>query len=132
MELQKTLIYIFASLGLLDTIYLIYHSINKTDVYCLFFPKKWCQKVQHSKYSKTFGVPNGYWGFIMYALVLVFFTLFTADKVPYWPLQAVVGVEFLFSTYFLYIQGFVLRAFCTWCVLSAINFSVLAVAVFLL
>jgi uncharacterized membrane protein len=132
MELQKTLIYIFASIGVLDTIYLMYHSITKTEVYCLFFPKRWCHTVQHSKYSKTFGVPNGYWGFLMYGLVLLLFSLFLAGMIPLWPAQVIVGVGFLFSLYFLYIQAFVLRAFCTWCVLSAINFTVLAISVFLL
>jgi len=50
----------------------------------------------------------------------------------FWPIQVVVGVGFLFSLYFLYVQAFVLRAFCTWCVVSVINFVVMAYAVFIL
>jgi uncharacterized membrane protein len=40
-------------------------------------------------------------------------------------------VGFLFSLYFMYVQAFVLRAFCTWCVISFVNFSVMAWAVFI-
>ena len=50
-----------------------------------------------------------------------------AERVPL--LEAMVGaiivIGFLFSAYFTYIQGAVLKAYCTWCVLSAIEFLLL-------
>lgn len=120
------LIIIFSCIGLLDTIYLSYHSLTKTDVYCLFFPKRWCMKVQHSKFSKTFGIPNGYLGLLMYVLILILTLLFLYASAPFWPIATLVTIGFLFSLYFLFIQAFVLRAFCTWCVVSFINFTVMA------
>ena len=39
---------------------------------------------------------------------------------------------FIFSLYFTYVQAFVLRAFCTWCVISALNFTLMMLAVYLL
>ena len=127
---MTTIILIFAIIGLLDTLYLISVKLRKTEVKCLFFPNEWCHKVQHSKYSKTFGIPNSIAGFGMYVLILVLLWLFMAGTLPLWPLQALVAFGFLFSLYFLYIQAFVLRAFCTWCVLSFINFAVMAFVLF--
>jgi uncharacterized membrane protein len=34
--------------------------------------------------------------------------------------------------YFTFVQAFILRAFCTWCVVSAVNFTVMALAAFIL
>ncbi len=132
MNTAKNIIYIFAILGVLDTSYLIYHKVKGTDVACLFFPKAWCRKVQYSKQSKTFGIPNSYLGFLMYAGLLLFTYLASQGTVPWWWVRAIVTVGFLFSMYFVYVQAFVLKAFCTWCVVSAINFSVMFVASFYL
>jgi uncharacterized membrane protein len=132
MNTQTTLLIIFSAIGILDTLYLIYHKVRGTDVACPFFPKEWCHKVQHATQSKTFGVPNSVAGFFMYLAILVLSLMLVNGSVSLVPIQAIVAIGFLFSLYFVYVQGFVLRAFCTWCVVSAINFTVLAVATFLL
>ncbi len=119
--------YIFSCIGLADTIYLSYHAITKTDVACWFFPKEWCQKVQYSQYSKTLGIPNAYLGLLMYIAILVLTYFTQASLVAPWIVKAVVVLGFAFSMYFTFIQAFVLRAFCTWCVISAVNFTVMFV-----
>lgn len=125
------IIYVFATIGVIDTLYLIYHKVRGTEVKCLFFPKEWCYKVQHSKQSSTFGIPNSIAGFVMYVAILILTYLYVAGSVPFWPVQFLVAFGFLFSLYFLYVQAFVLRAFCTWCVVSFINFAVMAYFLFL-
>jgi uncharacterized membrane protein len=124
-----TILYVFGSVGILDTLYLIYHKIAGTDVACPFFPKEWCHTVQYSLQSKTLGIPNSFAGFGMYLAILVLTYAYAAGMVPFWPIQAIVTFGFLFSMYFLYVQAFVLRAFCTWCVVSAVNFTVMLLAV---
>ncbi|OHA62180.1 MAG: hypothetical protein A2117_02235 [Candidatus Wildermuthbacteria bacterium GWA2_46_15] len=133
MEPYLTLLLIFSGLGIVDTLYLAYHSITKTDVACPFFPKEWCRKVQYSQLSRTFGIPNSYLGLVMY-LVIFGLTIghINALAVPFWWLQLVIGFGFLFSLYFTFVQAFILRAFCTWCVVSAVSFTALAVAAFIL
>jgi uncharacterized membrane protein len=123
---------VFGCIGVLDTLYLIYHHVRGTDVACPFFPDEWCHKVQYSPQSKTFGIPNSYLGFCMYVAILILTCLYVAGTIPLWPIAALVTFGFLFSLYFLYVQAFVLRAFCTWCVVSFVNFSVLAWTVFFL
>lgn len=132
MPLYQTLIFVVAGIGLIDTIYLSYHAITKTPVKCLFFPPEWCVKVQQSPQSRLFGFPNAYAGLAMYALIIVSLILFIQGTIPFWPTTVVVLLGSLFSFYFTYVQAFVLRAFCTWCVLSAINFLLLLIAIFVL
>lgn len=127
--MNTTLLYVCGFIGILDTLYLIYHKMRGTDVACLLFPKEWCKKVQYSTYSKTFGIPNSIAGFCMYAAILVLVFLYVRGVLPFYPVQAVVSFGFLFSLYFTVIQAFVLRAFCTWCVLSAVNFLVMFLVV---
>ena len=126
----STILYIFSIIGVLDTLYLISVKLRGGEVACFFFPKEWCHKVQHSTYSSTFGVSNSYLGFIMYVAILVLTWLFVAGTIPFWPITLVVTVGFLFSLYFLYIQAFVLHAFCIWCIVSLINFTVMTWAVY--
>ena len=125
-------LYVFGTIGILDTLYLIYHKFKGTDVACPFFPDEWCRTVQHSPQSKTFGIPNSIAGFVMYAVILVLTYMYVAGSVSLLPLKIIVTFGFLFSMYFTYVQAFVLRAFCTWCVISAINFTVMLIAVWLM
>ncbi len=129
MEGLFAILRVCAVIGVLDTVYLIWHKFSGTDVACIGFPKAWCRRVQYARQSVTMGVPNSVWGFLMYAGILFFVVMQPA--LPFWPVQALVLVGFLFSLYFTYVQVFVLRALCTWCVISALNFLVMFWAVFL-
>lgn len=132
MSINLWVVLLFSFVGLLDTLYLSYHTVTQTPVACWWFPKEWCAKVQKSSYSRlVFGIPNSFVGLCMYTGILVFLFLFVKGMAPLWFLQGVVAVGFAFSLLFTYIQGFVLKAFCTWCVISAFNFTVMFFALFL-
>lgn len=119
------IILVTTAIGIINTIYLTYCCITKKDVKCLFLPAQMCFKVQYSKYSRTLGVPNPYLGLIMLLAILVFAVLFINSITPFWVIFAIISAGFLFSLYFTFIQTYVLKAFCTWCVLSALVFAVL-------
>lgn len=130
-----TFLYIFifiTVLGIINTIYLTYHSIKGTMVYCLGFPDEWCEKVQKSKYSRTLGIPNPYLGLGMLLTILVLVILYSQGTLSLVPVNILVAFGFLFSLYFLYIQAAVLRAYCTWCVVSALVFSLLFIVQWLI
>jgi uncharacterized membrane protein len=129
MDTTLTILKVFAVIGVLNTLYLTWHSFTKTDVACFGFPKEWCRKVQYARQSKMFGIPNSVLGFLMYAAILLLVVL--QPDFPYWPVKTLVAFGFAFSLYFTYVQAFVLRAFCTWCVISALDFFVMFWAVFL-
>lgn len=125
MQTSLYIILFFAIVGIFDTVYLIYHKVRGTDVACWFFPPEWCRKVQYSSYSKTMGIPNAVAGLVMYCAIILLLWLYVSGYIAWWPIAAIITFGFLFSMYFVYIQAFVLRAFCTWCVVSAINFCVM-------
>lgn len=118
---------ITAMVGLLNTIYLSYCALMNKPVACLFLPEEWCKKVQYSSYSRTMGIPNPYLGLAMLVAILFLIFLFLESAVPFWVIFALVSAGFLFSLYFTYIQVVVIKALCTWCVVSALVFSALFV-----
>ena len=132
MDLYLVLILVLAKLGVLNTLYLSYHTITKSPVTCYLFPDEWCRRVQYSKQSRTFGIPNSFAGLAFYSIIVILTWLFWVGSVPFWPIQVIVGVGIAFAAYFTLVQAFILRAFCTWCVFSAIDFAMLGYAVFIL
>jgi uncharacterized membrane protein len=125
MDIKLVLLLIVTGIGLINTIYLSYNAIAGKDVACIFFPPEWCKKVQYSSYSKTFGVKNPYLGLFMLLVILVLTILHINGSVPFWIIFSVITFGLLFSAYFSFIQRYVLKAYCTWCVLSALVFLAL-------
>ena len=123
-----SIITVGALVGIADTLYLIWHKVRGTEVACIGFPKAWCRKVWYAKQSKTFGVSNSILGFLMFSAILALVLL--QPVLPFWPVQFLVAFGFAFSLYFTGVQIFVLRALCTWCVISALTFFTMFWAVF--
>jgi len=95
-----SVIYVLGAIGVLNTIYLSYHTITKRPVWCLFFPEEWCRKVQQSPYSRTLGVPNSFAGFGIYAAILILTFMHAAGSVSFTPIAWVIYLGFAFSMYF--------------------------------
>lgn len=84
-----------------------------------------CNIVVNSKYSKFFGVSLEKWGmayfaFITLAYLGLFFVrdIFTGPSVTIIVLFSIAAG--LFSSYLLFVQAFMLRAWCIWCILTAL------------
>jgi uncharacterized membrane protein len=118
-------ILVLSGIGIINTLYLSYHTVTKTPVKCPFFPPQWCRTVQHSKFSKMLGIPNSFAGLGIYLAVFILALLNAQGIVSFTPIAAIVGIGFLFSVYFTAIQVFVLKALCTWCVVSAVDLTAL-------
>lgn len=125
------LIVILSILGVMDTIYLSYHYIKRTAPSCPILSRGWCEKVFFSSYNKTLGIPNAFAGLLAYVLLIVFSVLFLNHLIPLYFVVVLVAVGFGFSLYFLYLQSMVIRAFCLWCMISVVNFSLLFLAMYL-
>jgi uncharacterized membrane protein len=123
------LVLILSGLGILNAAYLSYYTVTKTPVRCLWFPPEWCRRVQESRFSRMFGIPNAFLGFALYGALFVSALANFAGAISFWPVTVLAYIGFLFSAYFTAIQGFVLRAYCTWCVLSAVDFLILFIIV---
>jgi len=126
--MRKSLSLLLAFLGLFDSLYLlwIYTSPTRTMV-CL---GTGCDTVRLSNYSHLWGVPMpvfGAAGYLVVALLIVAESLVPpalAIEVRY-ALAGATGFGFLYSLYLEYLQGFVIHAFCAWCVTSGVVMTAL-------
>ncbi|MBP9803133.1 MAG: vitamin K epoxide reductase family protein [Candidatus Pacebacteria bacterium] len=83
-----------------------------------------CQTVVHSDYSKFLGVPVEVFGMIYYIFVFSSYLAlaFLGAVLPqiYVVFLVLLSVfAFLFSMYLILVQIFILRKFCSWCLVSA-------------
>lgn len=121
-----------ALVGLLDSVYLTAEHLSGRSVRCVVVSG--CDAVLSSSYATIFGtVPLAAAGAVAYFLV---FSLATLSAFGYRgvrrPLAGLVTLMFVFTLWLLYVQGFVLRAFCTYCLISAAVTTTLAVLLLVL
>lgn len=134
--IPKWLIFVFILspvIGMADTAYLTFKHYFGIPIVC--FITKNCDLVLTSKYSEIFGVPVSLSGFFYYLifffLSLAVFLKKTEKFYIFFPIISLGG--FLASLWFTYLQFFVIRAFCQYCLLSAfISTSLFILNVFML
>jgi uncharacterized membrane protein len=109
---------VFCLLGLADATYLTVMALTGEAAAC--GGQAGCSEVLGSAYSKVAGVPVAALG------VAGYFTAFTCATFAafHYPrarkfFALMVGVLFLATLWFLYVQAFVLHAFCRYCLFSA-------------
>ena len=124
---------IAATIGLGISTYIHRQKKQKTTLVC---PREAsCEKVVHSTYATTFGIDNTLLGIayytvigLLYAIALAFPTLLTAPVL--WVMTLATCFGALFSLYLIALQAFVIRAWCAWCLGSALATGLLVVALF--
>lgn len=104
--------------GLADATYLTVQALTGETLACGGSPD--CFRVLGSSYARVAGVPVALIGAIAYFCVFTFstFALFgytRAGKL----LIPLIGAMFLATLWFLYVQAFVLNAYCRYCLFSA-------------
>jgi uncharacterized membrane protein len=123
MLLKRSLVISFilvAFLGFLDASYLTASHYANIALPC--FVVQGCEIVTTSIYSKIFGIPVAVFGvgFYLSALILMFLYV---DKKFLWIIKMAIplitSIGLLASVWFLYVQIFLLRALCMYCLFSA-------------
>jgi len=109
---------IIALIGLADATFLTVAHLTGDDAVC--GSAAGCSEVLGSVYATIRGIPTAAFGAVAYftvfsLAVLSVFGYGAAKKF----LVVLVAAMFLASVYFLYLQAFVLHAFCPYCLLSA-------------
>lgn len=111
--------------GFLDSVYLTAKRFIGGPIPCFVFTG--CDTVAQSPYAVVFGVPLSALGILYYLsvilIVLFYFETKRVELVKLFSALSVVG--FIASLYFLYLQAFVINAFCFYCILSAITSTTL-------
>jgi len=131
MEIRKIKIFVFfilffCFLGLLDVFYLSLNYFNRNLLICL--SQSGCGLVTSSSYSQILGIPLVFLGLFYYffLLILAFLFILKNKKTFLNYILYISFLGFLFYLRLIYLQFFVINAFCLYCFLSAIfNFMIL-------
>ncbi len=121
-EQPMTLLYavaaLFSLLGLADAIYLTIEHVTGQSVRCTIVAG--CSEVLSSSYSTVAGVPLAAVGAVAYFCV---FSLATLAAFGYRSagrlLMVIVGLMFVVTLWSIYLQAFVIHAYCQFCLFSA-------------
>ena len=114
--------------GLVDALYLTIEHVTGQSVQCTIFSG--CSEVLSSSYAVVAGIPLAAIGAAAYFSVFSLATLAAFGYHVAKPLlMLLVAVMFLVSLWLVYLQAFVIREFCQYCLLSAAITTALLVVV---
>ncbi len=110
---------IVALVGLIDAVYLTVHHFTQTNVQCSVISG--CETVLTSKYAEIGGIPLALFGALAYFTVFSLATLAAFGTMRYaWQfLSVVVILMAVFTAWLVYLQAYVIEAFCQFCLISA-------------
>jgi uncharacterized membrane protein len=123
-NLFYALICFFAALGFGLAFYIYLKKHTKKPIVCPL--KGHCDSVVHSEYSKLLGVPLEILGMFYYLIIFISYGVFIflsdirAHNFFALGVVFITGIAFFFSLYLTAIQALVLKAWCTWCLGSAV------------
>jgi uncharacterized membrane protein len=111
---------ILSIIGVLDASYLTWSHFQGGDVGC--FLVEGCNVVLESGYALIFGIPVSLLGLMYYSLIFIGIIFYNfsrkASLIKNISIFTVVG--FLASIWFLYLQAFILKEYCSYCLVSAL------------
>ena len=113
-----------AIVGLGDAVYLTVHHYTQEAVPCSLITG--CETVLTSAYAEIFGVPLALFGAAAYfaAFSLALLAAF-GNRRLWFAFGLISALMFGFTLWLIYLQGFVIEAFCQFCLLSAITSTTL-------
>ena len=111
---------VVALVGVADSVYLTISHLNAVPVPCSIVSG--CETVLTSTYAEIAGVPLAAFGAVAYFVAFSLAILAAFGNRTTWTLFGiqVIGMA-IFTTWLLYLQAFVIGAFCQFCLLSAIT-----------
>lgn len=109
-----------ALLGFADALFIFIEKTLGGPIPC--FLGTGCDTVANSPYSKLFGVPLAVYGMAFYLVIGVITLLYLDTKKTVFArlIFPITGIGFLMSLYFIYIQKFLIGAFCVYCIISIV------------
>lgn len=91
------------------------------NITCVVF--QGCDIVNTSKYATIIGTPIALFGMVYYFMLIVLASIYssTGKKEFLFTIVTLSGTGFLFSLYLTYLQLFVIKAICFYCIVSAVT-----------
>lgn len=111
---------IVAAVGLADSVYLTIHHLTAVPVPCSIISG--CETVLTSQYAEIGGIPLAAFGALAYFLAFSLAILAAFGNRTMWTVFGVqVTLMAVFTAWLIYLQAFVIGAFCQFCLLSALT-----------
>ncbi len=123
----KPAISALAAVGMILSLYLAYLHI--TQSHAVFCPSGTdCDTVRQSGFSTIFGIPVAALGVVGYSVIFAV-SLITIKNRTKWLLLYILALAgFVFSAYLTYIEFFVIKAVCMYCIVSAVLMTIIFIA----
>ena len=116
-------------IGLFASAYLFYTYVTGGPITCALVSG--CEQVRASKWAYTFGIPRPFLGLVFYAglfgLFVVRVTTTWQPRRLYQLTMLFAAVGFIESAFLFLVQWLDIKAFCLWCLVSALTAVVIAV-----
>ena len=128
-RLGVILILVLAFFGVADSAYVAQHEVANEPLVCDIQHLSGCNVVAESAYSRVLGIPVAEYGLLFYGIVFAVaaLELVVFDRLLRRVLQWLATFGILASLYFTFLQVFVIRAFCVYCLASAVIMFVILV-----
>ncbi|OGY61627.1 MAG: hypothetical protein A3I33_00705 [Candidatus Colwellbacteria bacterium RIFCSPLOWO2_02_FULL_45_11] len=114
---------VISVIGFSDATYLTAKHYLDDPVTCSIF--KGCETVTESKYSTVFNIPIALFGVFYYLFVSVLLFLYMEGLKVLKLLLLSTTSAFFVTLFLVYLQAFVLNAFCMFCIISAVSSTAL-------
>jgi len=113
---------LFVLLGFLDTLYLSYNHFSSSIIICSEGIFGNCGEVLNSQYSTVFGFPLAVIGLSYYLILgyLFWVALILGNKLYKRLIFIQTALGLVFSAYLTFLQFFIIKSLCLYCLLSAI------------
>jgi uncharacterized membrane protein len=126
---KTTITVLVASIiGFIDSTYLAIVKLFDTPIYCTPGLGD-CATVQNTQWSTLWGIPIAILGALAYLSLIICVIFKNRNRlIKKYAQYLVFGISFfgfLYSLYLTYLEAFVIRTFCQWCILSAICMTVI-------
>jgi uncharacterized membrane protein len=111
--------YVVLILAIIVSSYLSWLKISSAEAVCIEGGKFDCGTVLNSFYSEIKGIPIAWLGLAVNLIAITLLTLEPrVDFLRQYGVAMIFGLElfaFMFSVYLVYVQAFLIQAYCPWC-----------------
>jgi len=124
----KPLISVLSALGIIVSLYLTYiHFTESQAAFCAAGSE--CDTVRQSAFSTVMGIPVAAIGVAGYSVILIA-SLLGMKKHTKWLILYILALSgFIFSAYLTYVELFVIKAICMYCIFSAVLMTVIFISI---
>lgn len=126
-----TISYITLALAILVSGYLSYLKVANTNAACAAVGQIDCSTVLNSAYSELGGIPIAWLGlgtnFVILGLIALRNRVALLREFGTMLTFGVILFAFIYSVYLVYLQAFVIRAYCPWCLTHEVLITILFV-----